>query len=74
MADILNMQFVVVIGPISWWYNRVQDLLFSRRNIGIICLSSISLVILLHGVVYFDAGFILNKCLWWFHLFIYLGI
>jgi hypothetical protein len=36
MGDVLNVEFVVMVGPISWWEDGVDDLFFSGWNVGIV--------------------------------------
>ncbi len=36
MGDVLNVEFVVMVGPISWWEDGVDDLFFSGWDVGIV--------------------------------------
>lgn len=55
------MKFIVMIGPVSGWKDRVYDLLLSWWDLCVIVLllgGGFALVVVFHGLVDFDAGLI----------------
>ncbi len=70
MRNVLNVKFVVMIGPISWREDGVDDLLFSWWDVRVIELGAVSLMVLFHRFVDLDTGFVFDQRFGGLHWFL----